>query len=69
MNEAISGTYPLRRVFLEATLGPVPGEKRTTFIAALNGGGFRFSSAYGEAHADLATTGNTRSEIGFMGPS
>ena len=49
-------------------LGPLPGEKRVTFIAACNGGGFKFSSAYGEALADLATEGSTNLSIGFMAP-
>ena len=47
-------------------LGPLPGEKRVTFIAACNGGGFKFSSAYGEALADLATDGKTELPIQFM---
>ena len=46
-------------------LGPLPGEKRVTFIAACNGGGFKFSSAYGEALADLATQGRTDVAVGF----
>ncbi len=44
----------------------VPGEKRVSFIAACNGGGFKFSSAYGEALADLATRGKTDIPVGFM---
>ena len=48
-------------------LGPLPGEKRVTFIAACNGGGFKFSSAYGEALADLATEGKTELPVQFMG--
>ena len=44
----------------------VPGEKRVSFIAACNGGGFKFSSAYGEALADLATEGKTELPIQFM---
>jgi sarcosine oxidase len=44
----------------------VPGEKRVSFIAACNGGGFKFSSAYGEALADLATEGKTDIPVGFM---
>jgi len=47
-------------------LGRLPGEKRVTIIAACNGGGFKFSSAYGEALADLATTGTTDLPIEFM---
>jgi len=47
-------------------LGPLPGEKRVTFIAACNGGGFKFSSAYGEALADLATEGRTELPVQFM---
>jgi sarcosine oxidase len=47
-------------------LGPLPGEKRVTFIAACNGGGFKFSSAYGEALADLATGGKTDLPVEFM---
>ena len=47
-------------------LGPLPGEKRVTFIAACNGGGFKFSSAYGEALADLATEGRTELSVDFM---
>jgi sarcosine oxidase len=47
-------------------LGPLPGEKRVTFIAACNGGGFKFSSVYGEALADLATEGKTEVSIQFM---
>jgi len=50
-------------------LGPLPGEKHVTFIAACNGGGFKFSSAYGEALADLATTGKTELPIEFMNPA
>jgi sarcosine oxidase len=49
-------------------LGPLPGEKRVTFIAACNGGGFKFSSVYGEALADLATTGQTALPVQFMAP-
>jgi len=44
----------------------LPGEKHVTFIAACNGGGFKFSSAYGEALADLATEGRTELPIKFM---
>jgi glycine/D-amino acid oxidase-like deaminating enzyme len=44
----------------------VPGHPRVTAIAAGNGGGFRFSAAYGEALADLATTGRTELPVGFM---
>jgi sarcosine oxidase len=47
-------------------LGHLPGEKRVTFIAACNGGGFKFSSAYGEALADLATEGKTDLPVEFM---
>ena len=47
-------------------LGPLPEEKRVTFIAACNGGGFKFSSAYGEALADLATEGETELPVRFM---
>ncbi len=47
-------------------LDRLPGEKRITFIAACNGGGFKFSSAYGEALADLATEGKTDLPIQFM---
>jgi sarcosine oxidase len=47
-------------------LGPLPGEKRVTFIAACNGGGFKFSSAYGEALAGLATVGKTDLPVEFM---
>ncbi len=47
-------------------LGALPGEKRVSFIAACNGGGFKFSSAYGEALADLATQGRTDIPVGFM---
>lgn len=50
-------------------LGPLPGERRVTIIAACNGGGFKFSSAYGEALADLATKGKTDLPISFMAPS
>ena len=49
-------------------LGSLPGEKRVSFIAACNGGGFKFSSAYGEALADLASHGKTELPIGFMRP-
>lgn len=49
-------------------LGALPSEKRVTFIAACNGGGFKFSSAYGEALADLATEGRTNLPIEFMAP-
>ncbi len=49
-------------------LGSLPGKRHVTFIAACNGGGFKFSSAYGEALADLATTGKTDLPIGFMKP-
>tara|TARA_B100000029_G_scaffold210185_1_gene207998 strand:- start:1117 stop:1599 length:483 start_codon:yes stop_codon:yes gene_type:complete len=44
----------------------LPDEKRVTFISACNGGGFKFSSAYGEALADLATKGETDLPIQFM---
>ncbi len=44
----------------------VPGEIHVSFIAACNGGGFKFSSAYGEALADLATQGRTAIPVGFM---
>jgi sarcosine oxidase len=47
-------------------LGPLPGEKRVTFVAACNGGGFKFSSAYGEALADLAAEGKTDLPVQFM---
>lgn len=47
-------------------LGLLPGEKRVTAIAACNGGGFKFSSAYGEAVADLAVAGRTDLPVGFM---
>jgi sarcosine oxidase len=50
-------------------LGPLPGEKCVTFIAACNGGGFKLSSAYGEALADFATDGKTELPVGFMAPS
>ena len=51
-------------------LGPLPGEKQwVTFIAACNGGGFKFSSAYGEALADFATEGKTELPVGFMVPN
>ncbi len=49
-------------------IGPLPGKKHVTIIAACNGGGFKFSSAYGEALADLATDGKTELPIGFMKP-
>jgi sarcosine oxidase len=49
-------------------LGSLPGEQRVSFIAACNGGGFKFSSAYGEALADLASHGKTELPIGFMRP-
>ena len=49
-------------------LGPLAGETRVTFIAACNGGGFKFSSAYGEALADLATKGQSDLPIKFMAP-
>ena len=49
-------------------IGSLPDKKHVTFIAACNGGGFKFSSAYGEALADLATTGNTELPIDFMKP-
>ena len=47
-------------------LGPLPGENRVTAVAACNGGGFKFSSVYGEALADLAASGRTELPIGFM---
>jgi glycine/D-amino acid oxidase-like deaminating enzyme len=47
-------------------LGPLPGHPRVTVIAACNGGGFKFSSAYGEALADFATTGRTEPPVDFM---
>ena len=50
-------------------LGPLPGTKNVTSIAACNDGGFKFSSAYGEALADLATDGKTELPIGFMKPA
>ena len=37
MNEAISRTYPLRRVLVDARLGPVPGEKRRSPWAGMLG--------------------------------
>lgn len=49
-------------------LGPLPGVKHVSFIAACNGGGFKFSSAYGEALADLATDGKSELPIEFMNP-
>ena len=49
-------------------LGPLPGTKHVTIIAACDGGGFKFSSAYGEALADLATEGETSLPVGFMKP-
>ena len=55
-------TYTHGRPFLDF----LPGEKRVTFISACNGGGFKFSSAYGEALADLATRGETDLLIQFM---
>jgi sarcosine oxidase len=51
------------------SIGTLSGEKRVTFIAACNGGGFKFSSTYGEALADLATRGKTDLPIKFMAPS
>ena len=39
---------------------------RKPVIAACNGGGFKFSSAYGEALADFATRGKSDLPIGFM---
>jgi len=66
-------TTLVRRDFLKlgsaTTLGVLTGEKHVTFIAACNGGGFKFSSAYGEALADLATTGKTELPIEFMNPA
>lgn len=50
-------------------LGPLPGAKHVSFIAACDGGGFKFSSAYGEALADLATDGKTGLPIQFMNPA
>ena len=50
-------------------LGPLPGTKHVTIIAACDGGGFKFSSAYGEALADLATEGETSLPVGFMKPA
>ena len=50
-------------------IGPLPGKKNVTFIAACNGGGFKFSSAYGEILADLATDGKTKLPIDFMKPA
>jgi len=47
-------------------LGASPGVKQVSFIAACNGGGFEFSSDYGEALANLATKGKTEMPIGFM---
>jgi sarcosine oxidase len=47
-------------------LGIVPDQKRVTVVSACNGGGFKFSSAYGEALADLATQGKTDIPIEFM---
>ena len=44
----------------------LPGEKCATFIFACNGEGFKFSSAYGEALADLATKGETNLPMQFM---
>ena len=49
-------------------LGLLPSEKRVSFIAACNGGGFKFSSVYGEALADLASNGKTELPIRFMRP-
>jgi len=49
-------------------LGPLPGEQRVTIIAACNGGGFKFSTAYGEALADFATNGKTDLPVEFMAP-
>lgn len=50
-------------------LGLLPGQTRVSFIAACNGGGFKFSSAYGEALAELATEGRTSLPIDFMSPT
>lgn len=47
-------------------LGPLPGKKHVTCVAACNGGGFKFSSAYGEALADFATYGKTQLPLQFM---
>ena len=55
-------TYTHGRPFLDF----LPGEKRVAFISACNGEGFKFSSAYGEALADLATRGETDLLIQFM---
>jgi sarcosine oxidase len=44
----------------------VPGEKRVSFISACNGGGFKFSSAYGQALADMAMFGMTDLPVQFM---
>ena len=49
-------------------LGKYSGENRVSFISACNGGGSKFSSALGEALADLATTGMSELPIDFMKP-
>ncbi len=50
----------------QSWLGPLPREKRVSVITACNGGGFKFSSAYGEALADFATEGKTELPVGHM---
>ncbi len=47
-------------------LGPLAGEPRVTFVVACNGGGFKFSSALGEALADYACDGKTDLPVSFM---
>ncbi len=67
---AVNGSILAMKICMYTFGGPwldfLPGEKRVTFIAACNGGGFKFSSAYGEALADLATEGKTKLPIDFM---
>ncbi len=67
---AVNGSVLAMKICMYTFAGPwldfLPGEKRVTFIAACNGGGFKFSSAYGEALADLATEGKTKLPVEVM---
>lgn len=47
-------------------IGLLPGHDRVTVIAGLSGHGFKFQPILGELGADLALTGTSTHEIGFL---
>ncbi|HEX6682255.1 MAG TPA: N-methyl-L-tryptophan oxidase [Candidatus Limnocylindrales bacterium] len=49
-------------------VGPVDGLPGITVLGGFSGHGFKFAPIIGEIAADLATTGQTRWDIGFLSP-